>query len=344
MKKFSTRLVLWHELHGRKNLPWQRKITPYKVWVSEIMLQQTQVVTATPYFKKFIQEFPTVKSLSKATPDQVLKLWSGLGYYARARNLHKAAKLICSNHEGKIPSSINELVELPGIGRSTAGAILSLGFKKKAPILDGNVKRVLARHFKIEGNLQASSTTKQLWQISESLLPNDRIDIYTQAIMDLGATVCTKSNPLCSNCPVNQDCSAFKEGLVDTLPLKVKRKSKLTKKVLWLLPQGPSGEILLEKRKEEGIWGGLWSFIETEKKAELEVALSRNFDSNISNIKKLKKVKHNFSHFNLEAIPYLVKVKKGKKIKNTVWVNFKNVESLGLPAPIKKTINQITMP
>ena len=149
---------------------------------------------------------------------------------------------------------------------------------------------------------------------------------------------------MCSNCPVNQDCSAFKEGLVDTLPLKVKRKSKLTKKVLWLLPQGPSGEILLEKRKEEGIWGGLWSFIETEKKAELELELSRNFDSNISNIKKLKKVKHNFSHFNLEAIPYLVKVKKGKKIKNTVWVNFKNVESLGLPAPIKKTINQITMP
>ncbi len=282
------------------------------------------------------------ESLSKAAPDQVLKLWSGLGYYARARNLHKAARLICCNYGGKIPSSIDELVELPGIGRSTAGAILSLGFKKKAPILDGNVKRVLARHFKIGGNLQASSTTKQLWQISESLLPSDRIDIYTQAIMDLGATVCTKSNPLCSSCPVNQDCSAFKEGLVDTLPLKIKRKSKLTKKVLWLIPQGASGEILLEKRKEEGIWGGLWSFIETEKKAELELAVSQNFDSNTSEIKKLNKVKHNFSHFNLEAIPYLVKVKKGKKIKNTVWVDFKNVESLGLPAPVKKTINQIT--
>jgi len=344
MEKFSTRLVLWHESYGRKNLPWQNKITPYKVWVSEIMLQQTQVVTVIPYFKRFIQEIPTVKSLAKTAPDQVLKLWSGLGYYARARNLHEAARLICSNHGGKVPNSINELIALPGIGKSTAGAILSLGYKKKAPILDGNVKRVLARYFKIEGNLQASSTTKQLWQISESLLPRDSIDIYTQSIMDLGATICTKSNPLCSSCPVNQDCLAFKEGLVEAIPLKVKRKSKLIKKVLWLLPQGPSGKILLEKRKEEGIWGGLWSFIETEKKVELELELSRNFDSNISDIKKLNKVKHNFSHFKLEATPYLVKVKKDKKIKNTVWVDFKNAESLGLPAPVKKTINQITIP
>ena len=188
----SKKLLRWYSLNKR-DLPWRATHDPYKIWISEIMLQQTQVTTAIPYFKKFIQEIPTVKSLAKATPDQVLKLWSGLGYYARARNLHKAAKLICSNHGGKVPSSINELVALPGIGKSTAGAILSLGYKKKAPILDGNVKRVLARHFKIEGNLQASSTTKQLWQISESLLPRNRIDIYTQAIMDLGATVCTLS-------------------------------------------------------------------------------------------------------------------------------------------------------
>ena len=248
MKEFSARLINWYESSGRKNLPWQKRRTPYKIWVSEIMLQQTQVVTVIPYFRKFIKELPSTKSLSEATLDQVLSLWSGLGYYARARNLLKAAKIIQSEYGGKVPDSIDQLMALPGIGRSTAGAILALGFKKRAPILDGNVKRVLARYYKIGGNLQTSSKTKELWQVSEGLLPDNQIDIYTQSIMDLGATVCTQSNPDCDDCPVNQSCLALKEGLVDSLPLKVKPKTKPIKKVLWLLPQGPSGEILLEKR------------------------------------------------------------------------------------------------
>ena len=344
MKEFSTTLINWHESNGRKNLPWQKRKTPYKVWVSEIMLQQTQVITVIPYFRKFIKEFPNLKSLSEANTDKVLSLWSGLGYYARARNLHKAAKIIHSEYGGKVPNSIDLLMTLPGIGRSTAGAILALGFKKKAPILDGNVKRVLARYFKIEGNLQTSSKIKSLWQISESLLPDNKIDIYTQSIMDLGSTVCTKFNPSCENCPIKLDCAALKEGLVNSLPLKIKPKIKLTKKVLWLLPQDPSGDIFLEKRKEEGIWGGLWAFIETEKKEELKLVLSNIFDTDNLDIKRLNKVKHSFSHHNLEAIPYLVKVQSSKKCKNSVWVNYKNIESLGLPAPIKKTIYQITKP
>ena len=344
MKEFNTRLIRWHETSGRKDLPWQKRKTPYRVWISEIMLQQTQVSTAVPYFERFVKEIPDVRSLSEASLDLVLSLWSGLGYYARARNLHKSAKIICLNHGGKIPSTADELMALPGIGRSTAGAILALGFNKKAPILDGNVKRVLARYFKIEGKLETSSKIKELWQISEGLLPDNKIEVYTQAIMDLGATVCIKSNPVCNLCPLNQDCLALKEGLVTALPSKNKPKSKPTKKVVWLLPQGPSGEVLLEKRKPQGIWGGLWSFIEAEKKKELELELTKRFKTDCLNIKKLNKVKHSFSHYNLEAIPYLVKLKSNKKYKNSVWVDYKNVGSLGLPAPIKKTINQITRP
>ncbi len=343
MKKFSTRLIHWHESHGRKDLPWQKRKTPYKVWISEIILQQTQVITAIPYFKKFIVEFPNIKRLSESNLDQVLKIWSGLGYYARARNLHKTAKIISTDFGDKIPNSLNELMDLPGIGRSTAGAILALGFKKKAPILDANVKRVLARYFKVEGDIQTTSKIKELWKLSSAVLPNSKIDIYTQSIMDLGATVCTKSNPSCMNCPLKLDCLALKEGLVENLPLITKRQSKLTKKVFWLLPQIPSGEILLEKRKEEGIWGGLWTFIEEERKEDLKIALSNRFDLEKSRIIKLDKIKHSFSHYHLEATPYVAKVKNKKKFKNSVWVNNKNVESLGVPTPIKRTIRQISM-
>ena len=343
MKRFSTRLVSWHKTNGRKDFPWQKNKTPYKVWVSEIMLQQTQVQTVIPYYKKFLKEFPNLKRLSEANLDQVLGIWAGLGFYTRARNLHKAAKTICLLHSGKIPDSIDKLIELPGIGRSTAGAILSLGFQKKAPILDGNVKRVLARHRKIRGDLLTSKKIKEMWKISSELLPNNQIDIYTQAIMDLGATICTKSNAKCESCPVNIDCLALKEGLVECLPTKIKKKSKITKKVLWLLPQGPSGEILLEKRETKGIWGGLWTFIETKDKKSLKLVMSNKFMMDGPEVKKMNKIKHSFSHYNLEATPYLIKLDNKKKFKNSVWVNNKNVESLGIPAPVKRTINKITM-
>ena len=342
MKKFSTRLILWHETNGRKDLPWQKRSTPYKVWISEIMLQQTQVSTVTPYFKTFIKEFPNVRKLAETNLDQILSLWSGLGYYARARNIHEAAKIINTKYKGKVPNSLTELISLPGIGKSTAGAILALGYKKKAAILDGNVKRVLSRHCKIKGDLSSSATIKNLWQMSEQFLPEDQIDTYTQAIMDLGATVCTKSKPTCPLCPVNQDCQALKQDLVEVLPTKSKVKAKQIKKVFWLIPQGPEGDLLLEKRNSNGLWGGLWTFIESEKKESLEKEFSSRFETVQPKFKKLNKVKHSFSHFKLEAIPYLAELKAHKKYKNTVWVNSKNVESLGLPTPVKRIIEQIT--
>ena len=200
MTDFSTKLIQWHEDKGRKNLPWQKNPNPYKVWISEVMIQQTQVSTVIPYFKKFIKTFPNIKKLSESDLDKILVLWSGLGYYARARNIYKASQIINNDYGGKVPNTLKKLMSLPGIGKSTAGAILVFGYKKRSAILDGNVKRVLTRYFKIEKDLSLTSTTNYLWKISESLIPKHKVDIYTQSIMDLGATVCTKNNPNCKNC------------------------------------------------------------------------------------------------------------------------------------------------
>jgi len=344
MKKFSTRLIDWHDKYGRQDLPWQTGKSPYKVWISEIMLQQTQVTTVIPYFNKFLLRFPNIEKLAESELDEVMSYWSGLGYYSRARNLYKAALEITCKHKSKLPNSYNELVALPGIGKTTAGAILALGFQKKAAILDGNVKRVLTRHHKIETDLSKSSTLKKLWKLSELLLPDVRIDTYTQAIMDLGAIVCKKKSPLCEICPVNKDCLALKANLVDCLPVKRKIKTKTTKHVHWLIPYSHKGRFLLQKRLNKGLWEGLWVFIEKEKEEMLKKECKSIFQIKDPSLIQIKKVKHSFSHFNLEAIPYLVKIKEKKSIKNTVWVDSKNIESLGIPSPVKKTIKEIRVP
>ena len=342
MKKFSTRLIEWHHINGRKNLPWQKRKTPYRIWISEIMLQQTRVSTASLYFTKFIKKFPNVKKLAASNVDEILGCWSGLGYYARARNIHKAAEKIESEYGGRIPNSLDKLMNLPGIGKSTAGAILALGFKKKAAILDGNVKRVLSRHRKIDEDISLTSTSNKLWEVSINLVPDNLIDVYTQSIMDLGATICTKSNPSCNSCPVKEDCLALEEGLVKYLPLKRKSKPKDTKIVHWLIPLSPKGELLLQKRIDKGLWEGLWTFIESDKREILEQECLMRFKIENRNLHPLKTVKHSFSHYNLVAIPYVIEVKKSAIYKNTVWVNPINVESLGIPAPIKKTMQQVT--
>lgn len=344
MKKFSTRLIDWHDKYGRQDLPWQTRKSPYKVWISEIMLQQTQVTTVIPYFNKFLLRFPNVEKLAESELDEIMSYWSGLGYYSRARNLHKTALEITCKHKSKLPNSYNELVALPGIGKTTAGAILSLGFQKKAAILDGNVKRVLTRHHKIETDLSKSSTLKKLWKLSELLLPNVRIDTYTQAIMDLGAIICKKKSPLCEICPVNKDCLALKANLVDCLPVKRKIKTKTTKRVHWLIPYNHRGRFLLQKRLNKGLWEGLWVFIEKEKEEMLKKECESIFQIKDPSLMQIKKVKHSFSHFNLEAIPYLIKIKENKSFKNTVWVDSKNIESLGIPSPVKKTIKEIRVP
>ena len=341
MKEFSTKLIEWQRDFGRNDLPWQ-KTTPYEVWISEIILQQTQVVTAIPYFNKFISKFPNLDKLSNAKIDQILAIWSGLGFYARARNIYKAAKIIKSCHRGKLPRSLGKLTKLPGIGKSTAGAIISLGYKQKAAILDGNVKRVLSRYFKIQENLSLAHTNRKLWKISEKLLPKKNIDIYNQAIMDIGALICTKASPSCKACPLNENCLAFKANLINKIPYKKKTTKKPLKTVHWLIPQNSNGEILLEKRKKRGIWEGLWSFIESKDKNVLEKECKLRFKDNYIKLKKLKKIKYSFSHYRLEAIPYSTEINMCNKYKNTKWVSSRNIDSLGIPAPIKKFIQGIS--
>jgi len=256
---FSGRLLTWWDLHGRKDLPWQHPRSAYRVWVSEIMLQQTQVKTVIPYFNRFVERFTDVRSLATASEDDVLALWSGLGYYARGRNLLKAAKVCLEDHAGELPRTPQALVALPGIGESTANAIYSQAWDKPAVILDGNVKRVLARYFTVEGWPGKTSIHKHLWTAAEQLLPAKRGADYSQAIMDLGATLCTRSKPSCDQCPVCHDCRAFKAGTVAHYPARRPRLKIAKKSFQMLILINSSGSVLLERRPPAGIWGGLWS-------------------------------------------------------------------------------------
>ena len=263
---FSARLLKWYDCHGRKTLPWKRVRDPYRIWVSEIMLQQTQVTTIIPYFERFAKRFPDVRTLARARPDSVLHLWSGLGYYARARNLHKAAKRIIAEHGGTFPRELESVVRLPGIGRSTAGAILALAFDQRHAILDGNVKRVLARHHAIDAPPNRRETETKLWQLAERHTPSRRVADYTQAIMDLGATVCTRAHPDCAHCPVRAGCKARKLGTPQNFPVPAKRRAMPVKQVNMLLIRDARDRVLLVKRPPAGLWGGLWGLPECTQK------------------------------------------------------------------------------
>ena len=344
MSVFSKRLLKWHKKEGRKDLPWQQDITPYKVWISEIMLQQTQVSTVKPYFLEFIQRFPEIDALANSSEDEVLSYWSGLGYYTRARNILKSAKLIKSEFKSKIPESIEELISLPGIGRSTAGAIRSIGFGLKAPILDGNVKRVLSRYFKIEGDLNKSSTQKELWQLVEELLPKSHFNIYSQAIMDLGAIVCKKKNPNCSSCPQNKDCLAYKHGLTELIPVKVKKKEKPRKNLYWLVTIDHEGRFALQQKNQTGVWEGLWTFLEFEENGLREdYCKDLMKESNLISEEKIK-IKHSFSHYNLDIDSLILRLgsDSSKKLRNNqMWFNVNDLKSVGTPAPVSKIIEKV---
>ena len=257
MSELSKKLIKWHKKSGRKDLPWQVETDPYKVWISEVMLQQTQVKTVIPYYLRFIDRFPDIHSLSKSNENEVLSYWSGLGYYSRGRNLLKTAKILQDDFNSIMPQCSEKLESLPGIGKSTAGAILSLGFKLKAPILDGNAKRLLVRYFKVEEPIDSYKTIKNLWEIASENLPLKECDIYTQAIMDVGSLICKRKSPDCENCPLNKTCLSFKEGIQDLLPLKSPSKNKPRKQLYWLLLQNKEGEVLLENRTSKGVWKGL---------------------------------------------------------------------------------------
>lgn len=300
-KQFSTKILTWFDLHGRHNLPWQLKPNAYRVWLSEIMLQQTQVVTVIAYYQRFLQKFPTIQSLADASVDDVLALWAGLGYYARARNLHKTAQLVCREWKGEFPNSIDDMQSLPGIGRSTAAAILTFAKQQSHAILDGNVKRVIARHYEVDGWYGTSATLKELWRLSEILTPNKKTAEFNQAMMDMGATVCTRAKPQCSTCCINGTCLAYKNKSWSQYPnAKPKKKNPLKQAYLVMLKQNDS--VYLEKRPASGIWGGLWSLPEFDNK-EVAIEWIRTQEKQLDK-KQLSvydnELLHKFSHYDFK--------------------------------------------
>ena len=342
MKPFAERLLAWHAQHGRHDLPWQQTRSPYRVWVSEIMLQQTQVATVIGYFERFMQRFPDVTALAAAPVDEVLHLWSGLGYYARARNLHRAAQLLVGEHGGDFPWTVEEVSALPGIGRSTAGAILAQSRGLRCAILDGNVKRVLTRHRRIKGWPDAPATLKLLWPLADELMPSARAADYTQAIMDLGATVCTRANPACDSCPVREDCAAALHGEQAQYPTPRPRKSMPVRATRFLMLARDDGALLLERRPPSGIWGGLWGFPEL---GEREDALTRcaqlGLEAN-GKPRRLPPLTHTFTHFQLVITPLRLRVReRGAACMDSatlLWYNAAAPAAIGLAKPVQDLI------
>ena len=341
---FSDTVLAWYEQHGRKHLPWQQNITPYRVWVSEIMLQQTQVTTVIPYFERFMQRFPDVQSLAGAAQDDVLHLWTGLGYYARGRNLHKCAQTVAEQYDGEFPCSVELLSELPGIGRSTAGAIASISMGIQAPILDGNVKRVLTRFFAIEGWPGITSVQNTLWEKATELTPAHSTRQYTQAMMDLGATLCTRSKPACGLCPLAPQCAAHAQGKEKDFPYSKPKKDKPVKETVMLIVQNPDGEFLLHQRPQSGIWGGLWSFPEVESESEVATWLITHGITE-ADTESLDGFRHTFSHYHLEITPILIRPQQPVTAVGEVaehWYNPQQPAEIGLAAPVKKLLQTLT--
>ncbi|ANF24700.1 A/G-specific adenine glycosylase [Stutzerimonas stutzeri] len=341
-EQFGAAVVDWYDRHGRKDLPWQQGITPYRVWVSEIMLQQTQVSTVLGYFDRFMDALPTVEALANADEDEVLHLWTGLGYYSRARNLHKTAKLIVGKHGGEFPRDVEQLSELPGIGRSTAGAIASLSMGLRAPILDGNVKRVLARYVAQQGYPGEPKVAKQLWEVAERLTPQNRVNHYTQAMMDLGATLCTRSKPSCLLCPLKAGCRAHLLGRETEFPVPKPRKALPQKRTLMPLLANPDGAILLYRRPSTGLWGGLWSLPELDDLAALD-PLAQRHALQLQERRELPGLTHTFSHFQLAIEPWLIRVKSEAHAvaePDWLWYNLATPPRLGLAAPVKTLLKR----
>ena len=339
MSELAAALLPWFKQHGRHDLPWQQDISPYRVWVSEIMLQQTQVKTVIPYFIRFVERFPDAGALAETPLDRVLHLWSGLGYYARARNMHRAAQVIARDFARRLPDDLNALVALPGIGRSTAGAIMTLGHGRRAPILDGNVKRVLARFYGIYGWPGHREVEKRLWELAERETPQRETAAYTQAIMDLGATVCTRSGPRCADCPLASGCHAFRHGEQLRLPTGRTRNSLPVRRVVFAVLENEQGEILLEKRPPTGIWGGLWSFPEYNSDTELVDWIKTRAVLVSKALTTLPQIRHSFSHFHLDITPVKAVIRdKADTIEDNeafLWYAPEHGPEIGMAAPVK---------
>ncbi|MDL1861117.1 A/G-specific adenine glycosylase [Betaproteobacteria bacterium PRO7] len=342
MSEFAERVVAWQTAHGRRDLPWQDTRDPYRVWLSEIMLQQTQVATVVDYYARFLQRFPDVANLAAAPLADVMRLWAGLGYYSRARNLHACARRVVTEHGGEFPRDAQALARLPGIGRSTAAAIAAFCFGERAAILDGNVKRVLARHFGIEGFPGAAAVERRLWQLAGELLPQRRaMPAYTQGLMDLGATVCTRARPRCEVCPVAPTCVALRTRRVTELPAPRPRKPVPTRRVQMLIAVH-DGAVLVEERPPAGVWGGLLALPQFDSAAALRAALRALADG--ARARRLPARRHAFTHFTLEFTPHVVRlarIAQRAAEPGAVWLPLVQIESAALPTPIRALLRDV---
>lgn len=337
-------LLDWFAQHGRHDLPWQHPRSPYRVWISEIMLQQTQVATVIPYFIEFMHHFPDIPALAQASEDEVMHHWSGLGYYARARNLHKAAHQIKENHAGNFPEVFEQVLALPGIGRSTAAAILAQACGQRHAILDGNVKRVLTRFYAIEGWPGQKAIENQLWALSETLTPSTRSADYTQAIMDFGATLCRRSQPRCEDCPISVNCVAHQQGQPRQYPTPKPHKTLPVKAIQMLLLQNQQAETLLLKRPPTGIWGSLWSLPECSHDTDIVAFCREQLGITIENLKTGTPLRHSFSHYHLDISPISAEARTIEQAvmasDQRVWYKSRQTDKLGLPAPVKRLLEQ----
>jgi A/G-specific adenine glycosylase len=339
---FAHALITWQAAHGRHDLPWQKDRTPYRVWVSEIMLQQTQVATVIGYFQRFMARFPDPAALAAASVDEVLHLWTGLGYYARGRNLHRAGVRIRDEFGGQFPTGFDAVESLPGIGRSTAGAILALSQGQRFAIMDGNVRRVLSRWFGIAGDPTDRATTNLLWRRAEDCTPHEQVDFYTQAIMDMGATLCTRRNPLCMHCPVAEGCVARQTGRQHELPTpKPKRADRRARHTHMVVALRPDGSVFLRQRPPVGIWGGLWAAPVFDSADEARGYAAQMLGAEPT---ELPAIRHAFTHFDLTITPWLVRCQGQSAVmdaSDSLWYNARQPASIGLPAPVKSLLERI---
>ena len=343
---FAHRVLSWFDEHGRKNLPWQQDKTPYRVWISEIMLQQTQVTTVIPYYHKFMTSFPSVEALAAAPQDDVLAHWSGLGYYARARNMHKAAQKLVAEYDGEFPQTLEGICELPGIGRSTGAAILSIANGAQTAILDGNVKRVLARFHAVPVWPGERHTEAAMWELADTYMPASRCGDYTQAMMDLGATLCTRSKPQCLLCPLQEDCLARMSPDPTAYPVrKLKKAAKPEKSIQLLVVCNPQQELLLEKRPQTGIWGGLWSLPELATEEPIVMHAEQRFLTQVQSVTPLAAFRHTFSHYHLDITPSRVDIGDVAGVMEAnkyQWFSLDEALEMGIPAPVRSILLEVS--
>jgi len=340
---FAARLLRWYDLHGRKDLPWQKPRSPYRVWLSEVMLQQTQVATVVPYFLRFVEKFASLRGLAAAKLDDVLALWSGLGYYSRARNLHRTAQICVERHRGSLPRDFDALTALPGIGRSTAGAILAQAHGLRFAILDGNVKRVLARYYAVDGPPDDSTTLERLWQLAEVNTPQADVAVYTQAVMDLGATLCARK-PRCADCPIAADCRARLEGREAELPAAKRRRAPRRLRRAVMLVARHASAVLLVQRPASGIWGGLWCLPEFDDRDAAEQFANRQLSSARLARAALPEIEHSFTHFDLVITPIEARCRGTQRVNEAgeLWYDLAQPARVGLPAPIKSLLGRLS--